>query len=161
MSLTQAYIKAGYSPVEAGSAAATLFAENLRVQALYNDTIKRNEDVALTKRTETVMQPHEVKARLSELARANLVDFLDEDGNPRLSRDVPHHSAAKKYFRKSRVDRDGNPIESSEISLHDQVEALRELAKIYGMYAPSKHMVAQNIQFTVRMVKKGRPEEVE
>jgi len=105
---------------------------------------------------EQIMQPQEIKARLSELARANLVDFLDPSGRPKLSKDVPHHAAAKKYYRKSRIDRFGNPVETSEIALVDQIEALRELAKIHGMYAPEKYMVAKKV--IVEMVDKRRGE---
>ena len=163
MTMTEAYIRAGYSPIEAGSCAATLFNGNASLQAYFNELVRRKEQTALQNIAEQIMQPHEVKARLSELARANLVDFLDEDGNPKLSRDVPHHSAAKKYYRKSRVDKKGNSIESSEISLHDQVEALRELAKIYGLYAPAKSLHAHKVMYEVRLVDKGKidNEEVE
>lgn len=156
MTLTEAYVRAGYSEVEANSASSALFATNLRLQAYYNDIIRRKEEIALAAVAETIMQPHEVKARLSELARANLVDFIDEDGRPKLSKDTPHHSAAKKYYRKTRIDRNGNLIETSDIALVDQIEALRELAKIHGLYAPSKHMVAQKVSFEVSLVEKGR-----
>ena len=123
----------------------------------YIDSLcKRRDELSLAATVETIMQPHEVKARLSELARANLVDFIDEDGKVNLSKDTPHHSAAKKYYRKRRMDRNGNPIETSEIALVDQIEALRELAKIHGLYAPSKHMVAQRVQFEVTMVERGK-----
>ena len=155
MSLTEAYVRAGYSDAEAGSNAATLFSQNKSVRAYYDSIIKRKEELSLAKVTETIMQPHEVKARLSELARANLVDFIDEDGKPRLTRAVPHHSAAKKFYRKSRTDRNGNPVETSEIALVDQIEALRELAKIHGLYAPSKSLHA-HVSFNVEMVDKGR-----
>ena len=156
MSQADAYIRAGYSPVEARSNAATLLNTNQSVMAYYERLCKRKEDVSLSKALEEIMQPHEVKARLSELARANLVDFIDENGKPKLSKDTPHHSAAKKYYRKTRKDRNGNNIEISEISLVDQVEALRELAKIHGLYAPSRHLVAQKVQFEISLVDKGR-----
>ena len=161
MTQVQAYILAGYSDVEARSNAATLFSTNKSVRDYYNRIIKRKEDLQLAKLTEIVMGPHEVKARLSELARANLVDFLDKDGKPRLSRDIPHHSAAKKYYRKTRTDRNGNPVETSEIALVDQVEALRELAKIHGMYAPSRHLVAGKHRVVIEYAKKPIVEEEE
>ena len=132
-----------------------LMTTNKLMKPYVESLIRRQEQTSLAKLTETVMQPQEIKARLSELARANLVDFIDEDGRPRLTRAVPHHSAAKRYYRKSRTDRNGNPVETSEIALVDQIEALRELAKIHGLYAPSKHVVA-NVQFNVEMVDKGR-----
>ncbi len=157
MSQAEAYIKAGYSEIEAPSNAATLINLNQNVKAYYEHLCKRREELSLAAITETIMQPHEVKARLSELARANLVDFIDEDGRVKLSKSTPHHSAAKKYYRKRRIDKDGNPVETSEIALVDQIEALRELAKIHGLYAPSRHMIAQKVQFEIKMVEKGRP----
>ena len=159
MTLTEAYLKAGYSEVEAGSNAATLFNQNQTLQAYYNRLVERKEELSLAKTTETIMQPHEVKVRLSELARANLVDFIDENGQPILNKDIPHNSAAKEYHRKKRKSRDGFEQESMSIKLVDQIEALRELAKIHGLYAPSKHMIAQRVQFDINLVEKGRREE--
>lgn len=160
MTQSEAYIKAGYNvdprKGTASDDASRLMQSNAGVKAYYQSLCERKEQMSLAKLTEMVMQPQEVKARLSELARANLVDFIDEDGKVRLTRDTPHHSAAKKYYRKTRKDRDGNPVETSEITLVDQIEALRELAKIHGLYAPSRHMIAQKVQFEVRLVEKAR-----
>uniref|UniRef100_A0A6H1ZT79 Putative terminase n=1 Tax=viral metagenome TaxID=1070528 RepID=A0A6H1ZT79_9ZZZZ len=156
MTLEQAYSQAGYTSPCPASDASHLIADNPNVKAYYDILCKRHEDLSLATIAEQIMQPQEIKARLSELARANLVDFLDPSGRPKLSKDVPHHAAAKKYYRKSRVDRFGNPIETSEIALVDQIEALRELAKIHGMYAPEKHLIAKKV--IVEMIDKRRGE---
>ena len=154
MTLTDAYIKAGYPNTSAEANSSRLMINNAEVKAYYNQLVERKENLSIVKTVDEIMQPHEVKARLSELARANLVDFLDPSGRPKLSKDTPHHAAARKFYRKSRIDRNGNPVETSEIALVDQIEALRELAKIHGMYAPEKHMVAKRV--TVEMVDKRR-----
>ena len=163
MSQSDAYINAGYSVDPkigtASDCASRLMAYNVSVQAYYQQLLKRKEDISLAKITETIMSAHEVKVALSELARADLSDFLDDDGTPRLSKEIPHHSAAKKYYRKKRVDRFGNPIETHEIQLHDKVEALKELAKIHGLYAPQKHMVAKKV--IVEMIDKRRGEDAD
>lgn len=160
MTQSEAYLKAGYNVDPAlGTAsdnASRLMQSHAGVKAYYELMRKRKEDMQLATTLETIMQPHEVKARLSELARANLVDFIGDDGKPKLTKDTPHHSAAKKYYHKTKIDRSGNPVETSEIALVDQIEALRELAKIHGLYAPSRHMVAQRVQINVEMVEKGR-----
>lgn len=134
-----------------------LIVGNPLMKPFIDSLMERKKELALAETVAEIMQPHEVKARLSELARANLVDFLDVDGKPKLSKDTPHHSAAKRFYRKSRIDRNGNPIETTEIGLVDQIEALRELAKIHGLYAPSKHLVAQKVQFDINLVERKRP----
>jgi len=157
MNQTDAYLVVyGCDYVTAKQQSSILNTTNQAFKDYLNELIRRKEDIALATITETIMQPHEVKARLSELARANLIDFIDEDGKVKLSKDTPHHSAAKKYYRKHRMDRNGNPVETSEIALVDQIEALRELAKIHGLYAPSKHMIAQKVQFEVSLVERGK-----
>jgi len=161
MSQAEAYTKAGYNSVVPGPQATELLQKNASVRAYYNQLIKRRENLLEKVSVEKIMQPHEVKARLSELARANLVDFIDEDGNPVLNRGIPNHGAAKKYYRKRRKDRFGNDIETSEIALVDQIEALRELAKIHGLYAPSKHLIAQNTKIRVEFVKEEKYTDVE
>ena len=156
-----AWLKAGYSTEFAAARCSDFIGNNRLAKAYLLRLNKHKEDLQLAKLTGIVMEPHEVKVRLSELARANLVDFLDKDGKPRLSRDIPHHSAAKKYYRKTRTDRNGNPVETSEIALVDQVEALRELAKIHGMYAPSRHLVAGKHRVVIEYAKKPIVEEEE
>jgi len=141
MTQTEAYIRAGYPAEAAKENASRLMLSNARVKPYCERLIRRKAELSLTRQVDDIMQPHEVKAELSKLGRADLTDFIDDNGKPRLSKDTPHRAAAKRYYRKTRTDRDGNPIEITEIQLHDKVEALRELAKIHGLYAPSKHLV--------------------
>ena len=160
MNQTDSYLAVyGCDYETAGKQSYLLNTKNPLFKAYLNELIERKATMALTQSTETIMQPHEVKVRLTELARANLIDFIDEEGKPRISKDIPHNSAIKKYYRKRKTDRQGNGIDVAEIALHDQIEALRELAKIHGMYAPSKHLVAKKVQFDINMVEKGKMEE--
>ena len=156
MTLTEAYIRAGYSPLEAGSNAATLFSRNQSVKTYYEHLVKRKEQAALAKMTADIMSPHERKTRLSEIARARLVEFQCEDGTPALTKDTPNNAAAKEFYHKQRFDREGNPIVIKSIKSIDPISAIQELNKMDGSYAPSKHMIAQRVQFEVRMVEKEK-----
>ena len=161
MSLTDAYIKAGYDDTEAGSNAATLFNHNQSVKAYFNQLMERKADVVTKAMTETIASPLERKVILSEILRARLIDFIDVDGQPKLSKDISNNRAAKEFYHKQRVDRNGNPVVSKSIKLIDPIAAIQELNKMDGSYAPSKHLVAQKVQFEVRMVEKPRREEEE
>ncbi len=155
MNQTDAYLAVYHCDYEtAKRQSSVLNTTNYLFKDYLNTLIERKNSLALDKIVDDVMQPAEVKARLSELARANLVDFLDDNGQPKLSKDTPHHSAAKEYSSRTKLDRDGNPIISKSIKLTDQIEALRELAKIHGMYAPTKHQVAKAVQINVSEVDK-------
>ena len=156
MTLTEAYIKAGYDATEAGSNAATLFNHNQCVRDYYNKLIERKERVATKALAETIASPLERQQILSEILRARLIDFTDEGGQPKLSKDIPNNRAAKEFYHKQRLDRDGNPVISKSIKLNDPISAIQELNKMDGSYAPSKHLVAQRVQFEIEYVERPR-----
>jgi len=141
MNQTEAYIKAGYLPDGAAQNASLLLINNHHVKAFYERKLALLSSKTLALVEKTIMQPTEIKQRLSTLARANLVDFLDATGQPSLTRDTPNHQAATEYYHRHRVDSDGNPIITKNIKLVNPIEPLRELARMHGMYAPSKHLV--------------------
>jgi phage terminase small subunit len=86
---------------------------------------------------ESVATALERKQRLTEIVRARLADFIDEDGAPRLTKETPHHGAAADYITRTRTDREGNVVRESAIKLHDPVGAIQELNKMEGMYKES------------------------
>lgn len=161
MTQSDAYLNAGYninpSIGSASDCASRLLSSNASVKAYYERLIERAGELSLAKITDSIMSPHEIKARLSQLARANLVDFIDKDGQPVLSKDTPGHQAAKEFYKKTRRGKDGG--ETRSIKLVDQIEALRELSKILGLYAPSRHLVASKAVFEVQWVDRGNPSE--
>ena len=158
MTQSEAYIQAGYNvDPELGSAsdcASRLMQSNASVKAYYNQLMERKASVVVKSNAETIASPLERKAILSEILRARLIDFIGGDGQPKLSRDTPNNRAAKEFYHKRRTDRRGNPIITKSIKLTDPIAAIQELNKMEGSYAPSKHMIAQRVQFEVRMVAK-------
>ena len=104
---------------------------------------------------DSIATPTERKQILTELLRAQLVDFQDEKGEPKLSKDTPHARAAKEYYHRQRFDKGGNPIVTKSIKLADQIAAIQELNKMEGSYAPTKHLVGQ-VRFNVNLVDKGK-----
>lgn len=158
MSQTQAYINAGY-PVtldkSAGDCASRLLSENARVLAYYNQLLETRELKALEKVTETVLSVHEKRGLLADFARAQTIDFLDENGHPKLTKDTPHGRAAREFYSRTRTDRFGNPIITKSIKLLNPIEAIQEDNKMAGHYAPSKHLVA-NYNVSVSLKPKNR-----
>ncbi len=160
MNQTDAYINAGYdvSRDVAGTCAPQLLAnprissELARLNAKREAIITSNElqpalDLALTKA--------EKRSILAEIARARLVDF-SKDGEPALTEDIPNNRAAREFYHRKRFDKDGNPIVTKSIKLTSAIEAIAEDNKMAGDYAPSKHMVASQVQVNVSFKKKSR-----
>jgi hypothetical protein len=160
MSQRDAYIQAGYSPVEATANASILLKTNKNVRTLYQQKM-----AALDKRTtedieDAIMSRAEIQARLSDIARANMVDFLDGD-KPTLSSKIKHNSAAREYAHTTRYDKQGNPVVTKALKLSDPIDAMRELAKIQGYYAPTRHMVAERVNIEVSFVPKTKGSDVD
>lgn len=160
MTQSQAYIKAGY-PVDpsigsASDCASRLMQFNASVKAYYNHLIERKEKLTLARITETIMSSQERKSRLSEIARARLAEFLSPDGQPVLTKETPNNAAAKEFSHRVKHDRDGNPVITSNIKLVDAIEAIRELNRMEGSYAPSKHLIAQDTRIRIEFVKRHK-----
>jgi len=141
--------------------ASQLLATNTIFKATVERLKKRKEELSLAKMAEDIMSPHERKTRLSEIARARLVEFQGEDGTPKLTKDTPNNAAAKEFYHKSRVDRDGNPIITRSIKLTDPIAAIQELNKMDGSYAPSRYLVAGKHRVVIEYAKKPIVEEEE
>ena len=155
----EAWASAGY-PAEFAQSHCSDFITNNRLAIAYLDELnKRKADMQLAKLTETIASPLERKAILSEILRARLIDFTGDDGQPNLSKDTPNNRAAKEFYHKKRYDREGNPIVTKSIKLTDPIAAIQELNKMDGSYAPSKHVIAQRVQFEIEYVEKKRIEE--
>lgn len=147
MSQAEAYIQAGYAPKGARHNASRLITKD--------NVLKAFRQLQEKATSEAVLSVIEIKKRLSEIARANLVDFI-EDGQPVLKKDIPNNAAVREFYHQTRYDRKGNPITTTAIKLNDPIEAIRELNRIDGAYPPSKHLVGQRVQFDIRLVSRGK-----
>ena len=161
MSQTQAYIQAGYSPVEAGCNAATLFNQNQTVKALYNRLVERKETASLEKMSDAVLSKAEKRSILASFARAQLVELIDEHGKVKLDRNSPAAKALKEYSSREGWDKDGNPTLNRSLKLIDPLAAIMEDNKMSGDYAPTKTLNAHKIQFEVSLVDRVRVDNAE
>ena len=127
------------------------------MKAYLNDLNRRREAVVLANVTHSsIATPDERKERLTEILRADLTDFQDGEGHPKLDKDVPNHRAAREHYHRVKYDKFGNPIITKNIKLTDPIEAIRELNRMDGSYAPSKHMIAQRVTFEIEQVDKRK-----
>lgn len=159
--MTDAYIKAGYSSVDAGANSSQLFATNHSVQAYYNELVERKANLSLAAAESLLLSKSEKRQLLAAFARAQLTDLITDDGQIRLDKKSPAARALKEFYRKDRLDRFGNPVTTSSLKLIDPIAAIIEDNKMTGDYAPSKHLVAQKVSFEVSLVDKGRKEDGE
>jgi len=121
----EAWIQAGYSnkyPVASIDSNACQLAEKTKIK-------QRLQELRNQAASDAIMSEREAKERLSDIARANLVDF-QRDGEPVLSKDVPHHAAASEYYHRTRFDKAGNPIITKSIKLLNPISAIKTLAEM-------------------------------
>ena len=104
--------------------------------------------------TPTVLSIQEKRDILANIARSQLQDFLDENGNVKLNKTS---RALKEYYVKERKDKFGNTIKSSSVKIIDAIQAIAEDNKMAGHYAPSKHLIG-NVDLTPELIDKTRNE---
>jgi|WetSurMetagenome_2_1015567.scaffolds.fasta_scaffold360701_2 phage terminase small subunit len=127
--IKQAGLAAGYAPI----GARVMGSRNLRkghIRARIAELRKAAADASVA----TVL---ERKQRLTEIVRARLVDFIDEDGAPRLTSETAHNGAAADYITRTRTDKDGNAVTEKALKLRDPIPAIQELNKMEAVYKES------------------------
>ena len=129
---TQAALRAGYSP----KTAKAIGCENLT-----KPDIKAEIDASLD---ELSMTAEEAVLRMTELARGDLSEFFTfVEGIKQPYIDIQRaHDNGKLYLLK-RFKRD--PDGRIEIELHDPKDALKEILRVRGAYAPDKKEISGNI----------------
>ncbi len=144
---------AGYSPhFVAENCGKTL--KNPRIQARLASLRAQAKATA----GDAVMDVAERQIRLSEIARARLVDFI-VDGEPKLDKDIPNHVAASEFSVKSRTGKYGDSVEKS-IKLRDPIAAIAELNKMEHVYTEQRGGdVTNNLQINI-IVKDGETKEL-
>jgi len=156
MSQTEAYLQAGYNVArEVAGPNSYQLINNPKIVSF----LTAHQTNQLAKIESQLLSKSEKRTILANIARAQLIELIDDDGNLKVNKNSPAVKALKEYYRKVRLDREGNPIIISSAKLLDPLAAIMEDNKMTGDYAPSKHMVASRVQFEVSLVEKGRREE--
>ena len=88
--------------------------------------------------SDAVMSVRERKERLSELSRANIPDFITDDGI-KVTKESPNVGAVSEITGATRLFRKGGePVVITKLKLHNPITAIAELNKMEGEYPPSK-----------------------
>ena len=131
-------------------------ASELFRNVVFKRELERLQNRQLEAVASQVLSKTEKRQILATIARAQLTDMLDDEGNIKLDKNSPTTKALKEWYRRQRTDRDGNPITTSSVKLLDPITAIMEDNKMTGDYAPSKHLVAKRVQFDVNLVEKRK-----
>jgi phage terminase small subunit len=142
MSQRDAYVKAGYS---AKSSPDTL--DRHACALAKNDKIMvRLSDLQAKAETDAVMTKQERMARLSEIGRARVPDFVETDDKGiariKVGPESLNSGAIQEIITETVVVAD-SPIKTqiSKLKFHDPVRAIQELNKWDGAYAPDRHEI--------------------
>ena len=155
MNQTDAYLAVYHCDYEtAKRQSCVLNTTNRLFKDYLNTLIERKESLALEKITEKMLSKTEKRQILATIARAQLADLLDDDGNLKLDKNSPAAKALKEWHQKVRADKDGNSQVSQSLKLLDPITAIQEDNKMSGDYAPTKHQVAKAVQINVSVVDK-------
>ena len=136
-----------------------LLMSNGAVKAYTDALLERQAARAADKYSDLIMQPNEIKARLSQLARSSLATILDDNGSIVVSKDTDGIEAVRSLTVKRSSDGNGGEDVTNSVKLINPIEPLRELSKIHGLYAPAKSINAHRVQFDVTLVDKTRLQE--
>lgn len=145
MTQRDSWIQAGYSS-NYSMALVDTHACNLAKKDKIKIRLKELRDLAASNKIASVS---ERKQRLTDILRANLVDFIDSAGQPELSPDKPHHQAASEYSVSIRTDSTGESSVRKTLKLRDPVSAIQELNKMECVYDDGGRKVEDNRQYNI------------
>lgn len=134
LSQREAYLKAGYS---SNMLPATLDQNACRLAANSN-VVARLAELRSKAESDKVMTVTERKERLSEIARANLTDFMElgKDGSwVNLGPETKRAGAIQEIHSRTEYDKDSDaPTVYTSVKLHDPIRAISELNKMEKVY---------------------------
>jgi len=96
------------------------------------------------------MKPKERKEILSEIGRGRLTDFIDTDGQPKLDENTPYNRAAAEYSIRETYNKQGDPVITKSIKLHNPIPAINELNKMDHIYedkTPEGRVIVNSFTF--------------
>ena len=156
MNQTEAY-EAVYGP----NPNSYTLASDLFRKSHFKAELDKHLDGQLQKVEEQVLSKSEKRQLLATFARAQLIDLIDDNGEVKIDKKSPAAKALKEWYRKEKLDRDGNSVVTSSLKMLDPITAIMEDNKMTGDYAPSKHMVASKVQFDINLVSKGKEQDAD
>lgn len=128
MSRQAALVEAGYKESKIRSTASRL--------ATNSNILDRILELHQEAESDGIMTVRQRKERLSEIARANIPDFITEDGI-KVAKDSPNVGAVSEITSVTKLFHKGSqPVVITKLKLHPSVPPIAELNKMGGDYAP-------------------------
>jgi phage terminase small subunit len=148
---TQAVLAAGYKCN--ASVAKRLASENLtkpdisaRIAVLRQEVDRRAAEAV----ERTVAGVLERRQRLTEIMRADLTDFVSEDGRAiTLNKSVPNHRAASEFSVRTTYTKSGDMVITQDIKLQAQAQAIDLLNKMDKLYSDVPAGTTNNTQINI------------
>lgn len=141
-------IAAGYVPHSAKPRASVLLADP-RIQARLAELRRRAEDAS-------VMTVLEKRQRLAEIARADITDYLDDDGAPHIDKESPRRVAIAEYSQSTRYTKVGEKVLTRTVKVRDPLGAISEDNKMMRVYETGTSVV-NNVQITEVVMVRPEP----
>jgi len=143
MSQQDAAIEAGYKPSRARFTGADLVTNR--------NIIDRIVELHRQIESDAIMPVKERKEILSEIGRGQLTDFIDKDGHPTLTEDTPHGRAAAEFYIRESYNKQGDPVVTKGIKLHNPMTAIGEINKMEHIYESGASVVIDNRILTINV----------
>ena len=149
MNQSDAYEKV-YGPNPNSRFLASQLLNTPHIKAYLESLNKRREELVIAHEVKTIGTVTERQERLTEIYRANLVDFIDEDGRvKKLSKDIPNHAALSEYSVTSIGHDDGEQVMKRSLKLRDPIAAIQEQNKMEHIYETDTKNIYQDIKVLV------------
>jgi phage terminase small subunit len=105
----------------------------------YANIQKRLAELSKKAEDASIMTVIERKQKLSDIARANLIDFQDSKGNIADLKGKPHNQAISEYSVTIIGDGENAAVIKKAVKLHDPVRAIDLLNKMERIYEPENN----------------------
>ena len=141
---TEAALIAGYSP----RTVAVIASINLTKVKI----IERLKELRQVAEDATIATVIERKQRLTEILRADIPDFINEDGI-KIEKQSPNVGAVSEITTRTKVFRKGGePVVITNLKLHSPIQAINELNKMEKIYESEGKVIIDNRSVTINVI---------
>ena len=109
--------------------------------------IERIRELHEEAKSPVVMTFKRRQERLTEIGEADLTDFV-VSGDPKLDKKTPNRRAAAELYKRNSFNKQGDPVVTKSIKLHNPMAAIDLLNKMDGAYPPAQVEVETGEELT-------------
>ena len=152
LSQRDAYLKAGYS----GKQGLEAIDENSCRLAKHSNILSRLAELQQAAEDDAIGTVNERRKRLTDIYRAQMVDFISPSGEPTLSKDIPHHAAVSEFSITQMSAGEEKVITKRTLKLRDPIAAIQEQNKMERIGTPESTTINFN-EIKVLIVRESSP----